>query len=596
MSDNLDRNLRKLFRLSEQPSVPPKDSADRVFGRVMERLKKDRETPKGRPGSWFKPLLAVAAILLLVGLVGLPSLLPGQPQRPAPVADRPAQAGPAVVAPSAKMALAQYAPKERPQTLKLKDGSTLEIAPGSRVKVCTWTDRNRPKIELDAGEVRCEVARGAGTFRVKTPAGEAAALGTAFTVRLHETDPLASAQGGEPMNRTAAALVMTVAVMTGEVMVSDLDGMGRLACAGESVTVAGAPAVAERFRSGQLVPRLSDGRQGEPLAVRRHEVNITVRDQIALVEVDQVFYNPSDDRLEGTFFFPLPNGAAICRLAMYVGDHLMEGEIAEAARARRTFEALKVQRIDPALLEWAGGNQFKMRVFPIEPKSEKRVLISYYQVLEKENNRIKIAYPLVTDALQTHPIGKLEVKLAVDSTPTIEQVRTPGFLPEMERQPNRVALTYTAENVRPEKDFVAELDLAKGEGELVMLPFWQAKDGDGYFLMIFSPELETLDSRRDMGSRFVFVLDKSGGLGSKYLALARKTVESALTMLKPGDRFDIVAYDTFAQSFRPALVEASAENLDAAREFLGGLKAMGASDLGAAWRTAASLAMLRSPA
>jgi len=60
--------------------------------------------------------------------------------------------------------------------------------------------------------------------------------------------------------------------------------------------------------------------------------------------------------MEGTFYFPLPHDATICRLAMYVGDNLMEGEIAEAQRARRTFEALVVQQVDPALLEWAGGN------------------------------------------------------------------------------------------------------------------------------------------------------------------------------------------------------------------------------------------------
>jgi hypothetical protein len=591
MSDNLDRNLRKLLRLSEKPYVPGKDSADRVFGNVMDRIKKEKEA-KQPPVRGARPWIILAAlaamVLLAITVWRLADTGPGNQQNVA--AGGPKTPAPNVVAPTVKMEMAQYDPKDKPETQKLKDGSNIEIAAGSRVKISTWSDRNRPLVELEAGEVRCEVAKGPGSFRVRTPIGSAVALGTEFKVRLENQAPAATAQGEEGMNRSATALLMTVAVVSGEVMVNDLDGMGRLACAGESVTVTQNQAIAENFRSGQLVPRLSDGRQGEPLAVRRHSVNVTVRDQIALIEVDQVFYNPSDDRLEGTFFFPLPNGSAICRLAMYVGDNLMEGEIAEAARARRTFEALKVQRVDPALLEWAGGNNFKMRVFPIEPKSEKRVLLSYYQVIEKENNRIKVAYPLITDALQTHPIGKLEVKLALDSTPAIEQVKVPGFLPEMERQPNHVALSYTAENVRPDKDFVAEFDLAKGEGELVVLPFWQAKDGDGYFLMVFSPQLETLDSQRNMGSRFIFVLDKSGGLGSKYLALARKTVESALTLLKPADQFDIVAYDTFAQPFRPGLVEASAENLGAAREFLSGLRAMGASDLSTAWQTAASLA------
>ena len=596
MSDNLDRNLRKLMRLSGKPHVPPQDSADRVFDNVMKRMKGDeqdkqqKDTPEDE-SLWFLPALKVAAVLLVMaGLIGVYLYVVGEPDKPEPIAKGPAPVKEAPsIAPTPKVSVVEIATTDAPETRKLKDGSTITVAEASLVKVTTWPDLNRPLIELDAGSVRCVVEKGPGSFRVSTPVGEAVALGTEFEVRLKPKTAGAETKGEAEMNR-AVPLLMMVSVLSGEVMVSDLGGLGRLACAGETVEVAQEQTVVEKFRSGQLVPRLSDGKQGEPLAVRKHGVNITVRDQIALVEVDQVFYNPSDDRLEGTFFFPLPNGASICRLAMYVGDNLMEGEIAEAKRARRTFEALKVQRIDPALLEWAGGNNFKMRVWPIEPKSEKRVMISYYQVLEKENNQIKVHYPLVTDALQKHPIGELDIKLTLDSTPTIEQVRTEGFVPEMDRQPNHVGLKINAKDTRPDRDFVAEFDLAKGEGELVVLPFWHAPDGNGYFLMIFSPELETLDSKRDVGSRFVFVVDKSGGLGSKHLALARKAVESALTMLKPADEFGIVAYDTFAQPFNLEMVEASAENLGAAKEFLGGLKAMGASDLSNAWRSAAVLA------
>jgi hypothetical protein len=580
MNENLDRNLRKLLRLAPRPEAPRAGAEDRIFQEVQARLAREKR-PRKRVRLLAWAAAVAAALLVVTALWNRPAEQPTRIGQKPTTTEKPIRPGEVKVE---RVAMAPAA--GAPATRELKDGSTIEVAGGSRAAVTTWSDRNRPLVELEAGEVSCRVAKGPGTFRVKTPLGEAAALGTEYKVTLKEQP----AEGGADMTRKAAALVMAVAVLSGEVLVSGPDGFEKLCVAGESVTVGKGGAPVENFRSGQLVPRLADGRQGEPLEVRNHTAQVTIRDQIALIEVDQVFFNPSAERVEGTFYFPLPSGATICRLALYVGDNLMEGEMAEAARARRTFEALKVLRVDPALLEWAGGNNFKMRVFPIEPKSEKRVLISYYQILEKENDALRFTYPLVSDALQTHPVGKLEVKVTLDSTPPIAAVATPNQATKLQNDLNHAEAAYTDQNVRPEKDFVLDCKLAHGQGELVVLPFWQGKDGDGYFLMIFSPKLETFESRKEAGNRFVFVLDKSGGLGARHLSLAVRAVQSALGHLKAGDLFGIVAYDTFAQTFRPALAPKNDENVQAAFAWLTALKSVGASDLTEAWNATAALA------
>ncbi len=383
----------------------------------------------------------------------------------------------------------------------------------------------------------------------------------------------------------------TLVFLTGGIaaIVSAAIFLGSLAQAGEVVGEA-KKALPENFRSGQLVAKLPDGSLGEPLEIRSHTVKVAIRDQIALVEVDEVFYNPADDRIEGTFHFPLPPDATICRLAMYVGDNLMEGEIAEAARARRTFEALKIQRVDPALLEWAGGNNFKMRVYPIEAKSEKRVMISYFQVLKKNHGQIDFTYPLVSDALQKNPVGKIGVNIEVRHSGHIAKANSVG--PELEIRKNGHGFTasFAVEKINPSQDVRLVYEIAKGEGELAVLPYWHEADREGYFLMIFSPDFEEYDSEKELPGRFVFVLDKSGGLGEKQLALAKQTLQTSLSMLKSTDLFGIVAYDAFAKDFRKILVEASRENLDAAEKWLEGLSSMGASSLPEAWRAAANLA------
>src|SRR5262249_23651158 len=72
---------------------------------------------------------------------------------------------------------------------------------------------------------------------------------------------------------------------------------------------------------------------------------------------------------------------SLCRLAMYVNGELMEGGMAERDHARAAYERIVWEKRDPALLEWVDGSTFKMRVFPLEPRQEKRLLLSYVQRL-----------------------------------------------------------------------------------------------------------------------------------------------------------------------------------------------------------------------
>src|ERR1700759_1363798 len=53
-----------------------------------------------------------------------------------------------------------------------------------------------------------------------------------------------------------------------------------------------------------------------PLEVTYHRVNVDINDQVATAAVDQEFYNPNGQRLEGTYLFPLPEGAHIDRFQM----------------------------------------------------------------------------------------------------------------------------------------------------------------------------------------------------------------------------------------------------------------------------------------
>jgi Ca-activated chloride channel family protein len=90
------------------------------------------------------------------------------------------------------------------------------------------------------------------------------------------------------------------------------------------------------------------------LVIRYHRVNVKIQNQVAITHVDQVFYNPNDYAVEGTYIFPLPLDAAVDQFILWVDGKPVEGKILDAVQARQTYEQIVRDLRDPALLEYIG--------------------------------------------------------------------------------------------------------------------------------------------------------------------------------------------------------------------------------------------------
>ena len=175
---------------------------------------------------------------------------------------------------------------------------------------------------------------------------------------------------------------------------------------------------------GSLVVNLPDGRN-QPLAVGYHKVNVEIRDQIARTTIEESFVNHTSHRLEGVFYFPLPQDASISDFGMWIGNDLVEADVVEKQRAREIYETILREKRDPGLLEWTGGNIFKARVFPIEAYSEKRIKIVYTQVLPLRANQYRYTYGLRSELLRMNPLRELSMTVTVNSALPLKSVSCP---------------------------------------------------------------------------------------------------------------------------------------------------------------------------
>jgi len=197
---------------------------------------------------------------------------------------------------------------------------------------------------------------------------------------------------------------------------------------------------------------------GTGLELQRLEARVVLDGFLAFTELELVFYNPENRRREGHFQIVLPDNATISRFAMKIGEELQEGEVVEKQLARRAYEDFLHRRQDPALLEMDQGNRFNARIFPIEPKAEKLLLLSYSQRLLDDyvlplnglptlkDLSIKVFYDNATFTPKTTQLGQLAATVSKREVLTVEKRDyrpTDDFrMPYQPRQTNQLAMQH----------------------------------------------------------------------------------------------------------------------------------------------------------
>ena len=203
---------------------------------------------------------------------------------------------------------------------------------------------------------------------------------------------------------------------------------------------------------GQLVVKDAQSDSPVRLNIARYHAHVVLQPPVALVQIDQTFYNPYGHQEEGTFVFNLPRGALVSRFAMYIaGGSLVEGELIERQRASEVYETIVRQQRDPAILEQIGDNLFKMRVFPIFPLTTKQILLDYTVPLEATAGECHFRLPLLSDL---QPVGDFEIKgaiVAIQPGSAASQSH-PGLVFRPARD-DRVTFALQQENYRPQTDF-----------------------------------------------------------------------------------------------------------------------------------------------
>lgn len=342
---------------------------------------------------------------------------------------------------------------------------------------------------------------------------------------------------------------------------------------------------------GSLVANI-EGRN-TPLTVGYHKVSVDIRDQIARTVVEQSFVNHTNGRLEGVFHFPLPQDASISGFGMWIGDELVEADVVEKQRAREIYEEILRERRDPGLLEWTGGNIFKARVFPIEAHSEKRIKITYTQVLPLRGTTYRYSYALQSELLRQHPLRELSIDVRLDSVVPLKTVNSPTHPVRLQQTKHSARAEFTAQQYTPTRDFEVVVEPDGPQNNLVLIP--HRRGDDGYFMALLTPPaLEGAGPRELLPEgeplNLLVVADTSASIDRGGRTAQAEFIAALLGSLTPRDRFNLAAADVETDWVFDGSQAADEKNVAAARQFLAGRVSLGWTDLDKAFASALSKA------
>ena len=347
----------------------------------------------------------------------------------------------------------------------------------------------------------------------------------------------------------------------------------------------------------------------QPLKLKSIHFKTKITDQVAITHVEQVFENDTPFVLEGTYFFPLPDNVSITEFAMWDGDKRLVGEVRSRDEARRIYDDIVRSRRDPALLEYAGKNLFQASVFPIQPHSDKKIELTYSQVLRNEAGTVGYRYPLGTGWLangfiepprpvpmprrrddwrdrespqrvpNSSALGRISAEVEIASRVPIKGVYSPSHEIDLRRDGERRArLSFESRAASTERDFQLFYSLSEQDFGLSLLAH-REPGKDGYFLLLVSPKAE-LDAKDVSAKEVIFVLDTSGSMAEAgKMDKAKAALRYGVNTLDARDHFNIISFAGEEHLLAERIIAANDAGKKQALEFIERMKPAGGTNI-----------------
>lgn len=377
------------------------------------------------------------------------------------------------------------------------------------------------------------------------------------------------------------------------------------------------------------------------------QVKMRVSGHIVRTAVEQTFTNPSDQWINATYRFPLPDQSAVDTLSMTFNNKTVRGEIKTKEIAKRNYESARALGKRASLVAQRKPNDFTAQVANIGPKETIRIALEYQQTLSLGAEGWVLRFPTVvaprypgkkTGGMITAAYRPGRDRTAGAASPDddyrsastdtginavtarLKQRFFPPVLLSKDSRQNRIEIAVELDAGIPisapeslthrisvqatdeessrylvglqvaelaNRDFELRWEPQPGTKPHASVQFEQFGDHWYGLALVGAPDASQ-STPIDQAREVIFVIDTSGSMHGDSLEQALDALRFALRRLNPKDRFNIVRFSDNHQALFGHSQRASTQNLAQATNFLDSFSANGGTRMQGALRFALS--------
>ncbi|MEM7396309.1 MAG: VWA domain-containing protein, partial [Verrucomicrobiota bacterium] len=266
------------------------------------------------------------------------------------------------------------------------------------------------------------------------------------------------------------------------------------------------------------------------------------------------------------------NGFTFKRAGMKDQAH----QLMNADEANEFYQKLSKTTGNSAILTYAGRPAALIAAIDLQRKTE--LITTLTQTVGEKDRFRTYTCPMPATEFAAKPVERVTVSVNLASSDhPIHSLFCTTLEVETERLgPRSARVTSSVEKYDGQDDLKLHYVIDKDPLGVRVITHRAKGETDGYFMLLAHPAGIEESVEKDI----VFALDVSGSMRGEKMEQARSAIEYCLGELNDGDRFNIIAFGTEVQSFRPDAVKKSTKNLKAAQNFIDELVAVGRTNIG----------------
>jgi Ca-activated chloride channel family protein len=180
-------------------------------------------------------------------------------------------------------------------------------------------------------------------------------------------------------------------------------------------------------------------------------------------------------------------------------------------------------------------------------------------------------------------VNPITITASIDMGMPLQRVDSAYHSILLSSQANQYQLRLSQGQVSMDQDFVLSWQ-PKASSEPRAALFSETLDGESYLLLMVLPPTAVAGSSLPaaLPREVIYVIDSSGSMDGSPIRQAKQSLLMALNKLRPGDRFNIIEFNSRAFALFDKAVVANAGNLQSARHYVNAIQSGGGTEMAAA--------------